>query len=36
VDPEAGHAGGDRAQQDAEWADLFAFARWQTGLAQLR
>ncbi|HTJ43663.1 MAG TPA: prolyl oligopeptidase family serine peptidase [Kofleriaceae bacterium] len=36
VDPEAGHTGGDRAQQDAEWADLFAFARWQSGLTTVR
>jgi prolyl oligopeptidase len=36
VDDLAGHKGGDRAQRDDEWADLFAFARWQAGLAAVR
>jgi prolyl oligopeptidase len=36
VDDLAGHKGGDRAQRDDEWADLFAFARWQAGLATVR
>jgi prolyl oligopeptidase len=36
VDDLAGHKGGDRAQRDDEWADLFAFARWQSGLATIR
>jgi len=36
VDREAGHMGGARDQDQAEWADIFAFARWQSGLTGLR
>jgi prolyl oligopeptidase len=36
VDREAGHNGGARDQDEAEWADIFAFAEWQAGVAEIR
>jgi len=36
VDDQAGHRGGAREQDEAEWADLFAFAEWQSGARGLR